>query len=518
MKSVLPLILLSWVVTTVAEGRCWLIQGVPDPVEAEFVGSAKGFVILRAPGGASSEVPLSRLSAADRRYVERLVDDQAAPVALTPSARPLGGKRDFKITKSEARRGEWIEPAAGTEWHFTAKDQPLPGSTINFISTDGWVVFPEIPPSKVEATLMDHFLVNGGPAKIGVNLRLAAYGHGCVVMARGDDFPGLWVYPGGDLQGKPTGLKSYQAYNRKSLPEEGSAIVSFVLKRGHTATLAENEDGTGVSRNWVAQDHDVVIDELPKELAGKVSFVRVFPWRWTVKKGIAGAIHGNLKVGWFYDWNIGQRSTPDIEYVAIRQNLHWPGLDQDWRAKGINHLLGFNEPDRPDQANMSVDQAIAAWPTLLKTGLRLGSPAPSDGGLGWLYEFMDKADKRGLRVDFVAVHYYRAVPDPGDGRNAAAQFKAFLQDIHNRTRRPIWITEWNNGANWTPHRDPNPTEQKRAIEAMIEMLDETPWVERYAPFNWVEDSRKFVGDKGALTPAGEMYRDHVSPIFFQQPR
>ena len=513
---------LAWLAVGLAclqavEARCWLIQGVPDPVEAERVGMAKGFVILRAAGGASTEVPLERFSRADRRYLAAVADGKIKPAPLAVATAVLDGKKDFKVIKAESRRGEWIEPAAGTEIHLTAKEKPLPGSTVNFVHPDTLVLFPGIRPSQVEAGLLDHFLVGGTPAKPGVNLRITAHGQGAVVMPRGDDFHGLVVHAREGLQGKGVGLGCYTKYDRKSLPGEGAAISSFVLKRGHTATLAENEDGTGASRNWVAQDHDVVVDRLPKELAGKVSFVRVFPWRWTEKKGIAGGLHEDLRVGWFYDWNIGQRSSPDIEYVAIRQNRHWPGMDQDWKQKGINHLLGFNEPDRPDQANMSVDQAIAAWPTLLKTGLRLGSPAPSDGGLGWLYEFMEKADRQGLRVDFVAVHYYRAVSDPGDGRAAAAQFKAFLQDIHNRTKRPIWITEWNNGANWTKARDPNPTEQKRAIQAMIEMLDETPWVERYAPFNWVEDARMLVKKKGVLTPAGEMYRDHASPVFFQQP-
>jgi hypothetical protein len=153
---------------------------------------------------------------------------------------------------------------------------------------------------------------------------------------------------------------------------------------------------------------------------------------------------------------------------------------------------------------------------LLKTGLRLGSPAVSDGGLSWLYQFMAKADAAKLRVDFIAVHYYRSVEDPGDGRAAAAQMEAFLEDIHKRTRRPIWITEWNNGANWTKHRDPNEKEQARAIAKMIEMLDKLPYVERYALYNWVEDCRMVQRNDGSLTPAGEVYRDHVSKTAYQQ--
>ena len=150
------------------------------------------------------------------------------------------------------------------------------------------------------------------------------------------------------------------------------------------------------------------------------------------------------------------------------------------------------------------------------TDLRLGSPAGSDGGLGWLYDFMDKADAAKLRVDFVAVHYYRAVGDPGDGKAAAAQFEGFLKGIHERTRRPIWVTEWNNGANWTGGRDPDEKDQADAIKEMIKMLDKAPYVERYALYNWVEDGRMVQRKDGSLTPAGEIYRDQVSPLAYKQ--
>ena len=38
-------------------------------------------------------------------------------------------------------------------------------------------------------------------------------------------------------------------------------------------------------------------------------------------------------------------------------------------------LLGFNEPDRSDQSNMTVEEAIALWPQLVQKSNRLGSPA-----------------------------------------------------------------------------------------------------------------------------------------------
>ena len=138
--------------------------------------------------------------------------------------------------------------------------------------------------------------------------------------------------------------------------------------------------------------------------------------------------------------------------------------------KGSAHLLGYNEPDHKDQSNLTVDQAIGGWHNLLATGLRVGSPAVSDGGLKWLYEFIDKADNAHLRVDFVVVHYYRSYSNPANPAGAANQFYNYLKEIHERTKRPIWITEFNNGANWTKDPKPNIEQQKATIAAFVEML------------------------------------------------
>jgi hypothetical protein len=382
----------------------------------------------------------------------------------------------------------------------------------NFNSPDAWLFIEGLPASKVLDGQMNRLFVAYEPAVDGANVRVVAHGDGSVVIPHGPRFPALTLFPGKSFSGDGVIVRAHEK-PQAGVPGE---VRSFRLRRGYMATLAERADGTGFSRNYVAQDQDIEVRTLPSGLDTGISFVRVFPWRWTGKKGIAGNLWKNLAVDWYYDWNIGGRTSPDIEYVPIRQNRSWPSLKQDWKQKGSIHLLGFNEPDRPDQANMKVDDAINAWPELLKTGLRLGSPAVSDGGLKWLYDFMEKADDRNLRVDFVAVHYYRAVGDPGDGRAAAAQMKAFLHDIHKRTQRPIWITEWNNGANWTKARDPNEKEQRRTIQAMIDMLDETDYVERYSLYNWVEDSRMLQRKDGSLTPAGDAYREQRAPIAYRQ--
>ena len=51
--------------------------------------------------------------------------------------------------------------------------------------------------------------------------------------------------------------------------------------------------GTGVSRNYVAQDGDLEVGLLPSSLKNAARFVRVFPWRWTGKKGIADNLEPN---------------------------------------------------------------------------------------------------------------------------------------------------------------------------------------------------------------------------------
>lgn len=406
---------------------------------------------------------------------------------------------------------------AGSEKLALTREQFLNGS-VNFRSPEAWLYVEGLPPSRIIDGQLSRIRLNGHAARPEVNCRFSPHGNGTMVIPHGPSYPGLVVFSAPSFGGTSVPLVSHEKHDdTTTLKTIGPGIRSFKLKRGYMATLAENRDGTGHSRNYVAQDRDIEAVELPPVLDGKVRFIRVFPWRWTNKKGIAGNIGEGLNVSWYYDWNIGGRTSPDVEYVPIRQNRWWPGLDQDWKKKGSIHLLGFNEPDRPDQANMRVDDAIAAWPMLLKTGLRLGSPAVSDGGLAWLYEFMEKADARNLRVDFVAVHYYRATGNPGDGNATAGQLESFLREIHERTKRPIWLTEWNNGANWTNQRDPNPAEQARAIGAMIKMMDETPYVERYALYNWVEESRELKRKDNSLTPAGEVYRDQFSPPAFRQP-
>ncbi|MEY4387946.1 MAG: hypothetical protein RLY20_3229, partial [Verrucomicrobiota bacterium] len=416
-------------------------------------------------------------------------------VALTNTTATLSGKCELRITSS------------GT---------PLTGCIINLTSADAWLVLPGIKPSVVVSTYLTQVRINGATAVADSNCRIVQYAMGAVVIPHSSTFQPLTVYSGPHFTGTAMALSQYNYYKGTGLGVMNANISSFRLKRGYMATMAQTVNGTGISKCYVAQDGDMEVSVLPDALDDSIRFVYVTPWRWVSKKGIGGDIEGPLNVQWKYNWNLNQNSARDREYVPIRQSRWWPSLSQDWKARAANTVLGYNEPDKADQANMAIGDAIYSWPDLLGTGLRVGSPVTSDGGRSsWLYPFMSQADAADLRVDFVAVHYYWCV-SPGDAAGAASQLYNFLKATYDQVKRPLWVTEWNNGASWTGCGDPSYAQQQAAIAAMIDMLDKTPFVERYAPYNWVEDVRRLEWDDGSLTAAGTTYRDNSSPIGYVQ--
>lgn len=402
------------------------------------------------------------------------------------------------------------------EMVITAYSNPLDGSVLNLKSEDIWLYFPNIKPSVFNSRYLSCIQINGNEAKTGQNIRIDQYLQGTVVISHPSTYTPLVVYSQENFGGDSLKPGLYTFYKASELGKLNNSINSFLLKKGYMATFAENENGTGQSRVFVADNEDILINAMAGELSSNISFVRVFPWRWTGKKGWTNGREAAeaLDCHWQYDWDNVATSGLNIEYVPMRHNLDWNSYSNINNKQGSTHVLGFNEPDRPDQADMSISQALEQWPNLLASGLRLGSPCPSDAaaGLGWLYEFIDSCDARNYRVDFVAVHWYKG------GQNAS-QFYNWLKQVHERTRRPVWITEWNNGANWTSETHGKPTyqEQAQTIGEMIRMMDSASFVERYSIYEWVEDTRQmFYSSPDSLTPAGVVYRDNMSTMAYDR--
>jgi hypothetical protein len=157
-------------------------------------------------------------------------------------------------------------------------------------------------------------------------------------------------------------------------------------------------------------------------------------------------------------------------------------LNEAREAGQISQLLGFNEPDQAGQANLSVDEVIELWPQLESTQLRLGSPAVAWLN-DWIREFMQKATQKKLKVDFIAIHYYRSP----NNENVLDELEQYLTDVYEEFQLPIWLTEF--GApdcytlGWCGQATPlQQNEVDRYVVEVIEMLENHPYVERYAWF------------------------------------
>jgi hypothetical protein len=401
-----------------------------------------------------------------------------------------------------------------SELHITSATDPIPGCQINLNSQDSWFFMEQVLPSDVVSTYLSQIQVGGSPAVLNSNVRVDQYVNGAVVIPHSPSYQPLQIYSGYHFSGSSMSLGLYTYYKgTASLGALNNNVCSFKLKRGYMATFAQNESGAGRSRTYVAQDNDINVEVIPEELSFSISFIRVFPWRWTNKKGWVGGgtdIHEMLELGWFYDYDNATTSSQDTEYVPMRHNINWNAYSNINNKQKSTSVLAFNEPDRPPpQADMTVEQAIQQWPNLLASGLRLGSPAPSDGGLSWLYDFIDAADALDYRVDAVAIHYYR-------DNESISTIRNWLADIHNRTGRPVWVTEWNDGCNWTGGDPTDPYAHAARIAEIIEAFDDMPFVERYAVYNACSNRELISGS--TLTPAGEVYRDNQAPMaYIQQP-
>ncbi len=370
-------------------------------------------------------------------------------------------------------------------------NNPLINSTVNLNAADNRLYFENVKPSAVISSQLQYVSVNGVLASNGTNVSVTNYGSGAVVSPYSANYQPLQVFTEENYGGTSQQYVTVTPFD--NLGSFDNAVKSFKLKKGYMAAFATSADVSGYSRVYVAENDDLEVPVLPINLKGTISFIRTMKWHQVTKKGLAGgsteAINAE-NITWYYNWNTGMDTTPNVEYVPIRQTQYWPSFTPAYTKDGYTHLLGFNEPDRPDQSNMTVEAAISSWPALLKSGLRVGSPATSDPFNPWMANFMTQAEANNYRVDYVALHCY--------WYKTAAQWKSDLQYIYDKYKRPIWITEWNIGANWTANNfpddvntltDANATKHKNDLAAILTVLESADYVERYSIYNWVQDAR-----------------------------
>ncbi|KAI7205567.1 hypothetical protein KC343_g5702 [Hortaea werneckii] len=221
------------------------------------------------------------------------------------------------------------------------------------------------------------------------------------------------------------------------------------------------------------------------------------------------------KISWLYNWS--PNPTPrcsSIQFVPMQWN-HVNIDDLPAKAKAANApaILGFNEPELPDQSNMPAELAAREWlrciEPLRKAGVRCGSPGISSApqGVAWLSDFIRRIRAQGSDVDFYCFHWY--------GPAEVGLFYDYIWSTYYQMpdqQKKVWITEFA-ATNWSLENPLPKAHVEHFARESCKYLDTLEWVEKYAWFGPMRDTgtvgryARMLDDEGRLTALGKAYRD-----------
>lgn len=337
----------------------------------------------------------------------------------------------------------------------------------------------------------------------------------------------------------------------------GANIKSFVLKKGYMLSIGVTDgflqpDEIHQVLNgykfkdklykfldgnlYIANKEDLLINLGPR-FAGKVNWMRVAKFIVPDKKGMCldawdPGHREILDPGWYYHWKLATWS-PDpvserefVPMLALKQyisddNNFWENMLFSGNAKynEVSTMLGFNEPDLRVNGGtkMTLEEVIGAWPLIMQTGTRLGSPSCIEGSTkpNMLADIMSEFKKRNYRVDFIGAHWYdfEGTYDGNSNNDSAEEvferFTAKLTGIYETYNLPIWITEFA-----INHASKDLQLNLDFLALAIPWMESTPWIERYA---WYDAgvAEMFSGDK-ILSPFGQAFKNYnTTPSYIE---
>lgn len=241
------------------------------------------------------------------------------------------------------------------------------------------------------------------------------------------------------------------------------------------------------------------------------------------KRGLGGSdnpLITGINANWYYNWGLGiNGDIAHAEFVPMfwsGGNVNSGNIQNIINNSPSQYVLGFNEPERANQSNMTVAWALDRWALLQPlraNGFKLVSPAPSDtaDGRDWLDEFMEGVDADpNLEVDEVAFHWYGTV-NPSNPIGSANSFLNKVDQYHNNYGRPVWITEFA-GIDWGNNHDTATMQEANRIflERVITGLENRSHVTRYAWWNHNNDSRLLTTNTDLPTVTGEAWIDTIA--------
>jgi hypothetical protein len=218
---------------------------------------------------------------------------------------------------------------------------------------------------------------------------------------------------------------------------------------------------------------------------------------------------------WWYNWSTQpEKSAAGWEATGIEfVPMVWgqkggppdPATIEKQIPAGARYILGFNEPNRGDQANITAAQAAALWPRIMQIAkdrnLLIGSPSPQycagdcndTDPFHWLDAFF--AACTGCKVDFMATHWYACTADAL--KSHLSKFKKY--------GKPVWVTEFS----CMDAGDHSAAGEATYMKTAVDILEKDPTVFRYSWFTgrWPDPSgiSLFGSASGALTDLGNTY-------------
>ncbi|MCF8378917.1 MAG: carbohydrate-binding protein [Bacteroidales bacterium] len=248
------------------------------------------------------------------------------------------------------------------------------------------------------------------------------------------------------------------------------------------------------------------------------------------KRGVAYGYHSTAdmqnasqNISWWYNW----ATQPDLTIRSTYHNFEVDFTPMAWNASGISgvgswvnidsnvkYILGFNEPNFKDQANMTPSAAATAWPALQaiadEHSLTLVGPAVnycgtcvSEGAVTYTnpFQYLDDFFKActDCRVDHIALHWY------GGG----GSITSYIEDAR-KYNKPIWVTEF---AAWDGTVS-KVEDQLKYLAGTVNFLERDPDVYRYSWFigrtSGGAGTYPYIdlySTTGMLTPLGQLYMD-----------
>lgn len=309
---------------------------------------------------------------------------------------------------------------------------------------------------------------------------------------------------------------------------------SIRVSAGYEVVLYKDDNFTGGSVTLTADSSCLVAQGANDDISSIVirkQGVQPTSQHNSEKRGLAyGGFSANdmaavrHKIKWWYNW----AAQPEAGVANVYQNYDVEFVPMAWDENfdenvlraylnahpNVKYILGFNEPNFAEQANLTPAQAAAQWPRIEAIArdynLKIVGPAVNfspgqvdipgtdDDSSPWAYLDAFFAACPNCQVDYIAVHCYM---------KEAFNVDWFVKEFE-RYGKPIWVTEW---ASWDDGGPANVNEQMNYMAESVRMLEANPNVFRYSWFigRW-QGANTFpyidvLANDGELTPLGGLY-------------